>query len=140
MVQQLADLIWENINKPLFDSLGISTEKTFIKHSSYAVLGFFVITILFGLNMLAGMMMKDDGEDGDNKKVHTSGKASGSKKAKADKSTFKGLAIVGACGAGKTTLFYQLMTGEFRDTISSLEENYTGKEGSNVCKLKKDGE
>jgi len=54
--------------------------------------------------------------------------------------SFKGLAIVGASGSGKTTLYYQLMTGEYRETVSSIDENYTGPSGLSVCRLKKDQE
>ena len=50
------------------------------------------------------------------------------------------MAIVGASGSGKTTLYYQLMTGEYRETVSSIDENYTGPSGLSVCRLKKDQE
>ena len=38
------------------------------------------------------------------------------------------LLIVGASGSGKTALFYSLFTGEFRYTVSSIEENLSGKD------------
>ena len=38
------------------------------------------------------------------------------------------LMLVGASGSGKTSLFYSLFTGEFRYTVSSIEENLSGKD------------
>lgn len=56
-----------------------------------------------------------------------------------EKNSFKGVAIVGASGSGKTTLYYKLLTGEFRETVSSVEENYTGKTPVQIQNLKVDG-
>jgi GTPase SAR1 family protein len=36
--------------------------------------------------------------------------------------------LVGTTGSGKTSLFYSLYTGEFRYTVSSIEENLSGKD------------
>jgi GTPase SAR1 family protein len=36
--------------------------------------------------------------------------------------------LVGASGSGKTSLYYSLFTGEFRYTVSSIEENLSGKD------------
>lgn len=57
-----------------------------------------------------------------------------------EKNSFKGVAIVGASGSGKTTLYYKLLTGEFRETVSSVEENYTGKTPVQIQNLKVDGQ
>ena len=56
------------------------------------------------------------------------------------KNEFRGVAIVGTSGSGKTALYYKLSTGEFRDTVSSIEENYSGKSGFEIKNLKVDGQ
>jgi GTPase SAR1 family protein len=40
------------------------------------------------------------------------------------------LLLVGTSGSGKTSLFYSLYTGQFRYTVSSIEENLSGKDES----------
>ena len=57
-----------------------------------------------------------------------------------EKNSFKGIAIVGASGAGKTALYYKLLSGECRETVSSIEENYTGKDGAEIRNLKVSGQ
>lgn len=136
MIKDVLDYIWENVNHPILMQLGIPTEKPMVKYTSHAVLFFMVVTVFFLLNFLAGSFtLDDDDEDGKGKRKKVSASSTAAQK-KADKQSFKGLAIVGASGSGKTTLFYQLMTGEFRETVSSLEENHTGKGGAEIYKLK----
>lgn len=42
------------------------------------------------------------------------------------------LTLVGPSGSGKTALFYNLYTNEFRNTVSSIDENLSGVESIKI--------
>lgn len=136
MSKIVLDFIWENINLPILTKLGVHTQKPMVYYTSHAVLAFLVITALFLLNLVTSSFISDDDEEDGKKKTKKVSSSSTAAQKKADKQSFRGLAIIGACGSGKTTLFYQLLTGQFRETVSSLDENYTGKAGGEVQKVK----
>ena len=103
-------------------------EEDLVKYTSMAVLGVSFFVLLIFLNSLSSLLVSDDDDvkQKGSKKTHPSAKKA---QRQMEKSSFKGVAIVGASGSGKTSLYYKLLTGEFRDTVSSIEENYTGKQG-----------
>ena len=116
----------------------MQAEEKLVFQSSCALLGLTVIILLVMILNTASILAGGDDDDQKQKVSKSGSNKSSSKKAQnqMEKNQFKGLAIVGASGSGKTTLFYKLSTGQFRDTVSSIEENYSGAAGFELTGLK----
>ena len=133
----IIDVLNEKVSEPLLSSFLPQhlNQKTIL---SYALIALGFVILIFALNFATLLMVNDDDKIIKDKKKKSKIAPASTKIAQnvMVKESFKGLAIVGAPGSGKTTLYYQLMTGEYRETVSSIDENYTGSSGLSVCRLK----